>query len=131
MQLAALCTSSQEAGRSMGKFLHKCPKLEKANFNKTGLTATAFHAMVPELPEQLALKEWPKGINPEYGVGGVRDLLTTEEPPPAASVTPRSRRVADRELPRRRSGSTGSQRPSCGAVEGLGVPLAASWVLAG
>ena len=89
--------------------------------------------MVPELPEQLALKEWPEGISadPGYGWGGIRDLLTTEEPPSAASVTPRGRRVADREVPRRRSGSTGSQRSYCGAVEGLGGPLAASWVLAG
>ena len=74
---------SQEAGRSMGKFLHKCPKLEKADFNKTGLTATAFHAMVPELPEQLALKEWPEGIS---GYGGITDLLSTEEPPLATSA---------------------------------------------
>ena len=112
----------------------RCPAdaERQANFNVTGLTATAFHAMVPELPEQLALKEWPEGISAdEEGDGGIWDLLTTEEPPSAASVTPRGRRVADREVPRRRSGSTGSQRSYCGAVEGLGGPLAASWVLAG
>ena len=36
--------------------------------------------MVPELPEQLALKEWPKGI------AKIRDLLSTEEPPLATSA---------------------------------------------
>ena len=30
MQIVALCISPQEAGRSMGKFLRKCPNLEKA-----------------------------------------------------------------------------------------------------
>ena len=67
----------------------RCPAdaERQANFDKTGLTATVFHAMVPELPEQLALKEWPEGINPNMmGEGGIRDLLTTEEPPPATSA---------------------------------------------
>ena len=37
--------------------------------------------MVPELPEQLALKE-----GPERGIAGITDLLSTEEPPLATSA---------------------------------------------
>ncbi len=54
MQLASLCTSSQEAGRSMGKFLRKCPNLEKADFSETDFMGTALHALIEELTQELA-----------------------------------------------------------------------------
>ncbi len=71
--------ATQEAGRRMGKFLRKCPNLEKADFNGTGFTGTAIQAMIEELSQELALKEANFG-----GYPGNPELLATEAPPPAA-----------------------------------------------
>ncbi len=60
----------------MGKFLRKCPNLEKAHFGETGFTGTALHAMIEELPQELALKD--------ADFRGNEQLLATEAPPAAA-----------------------------------------------
>ncbi len=64
----------------MGKFLRKCPNLEKADFDGTGFTCTAIQAMIKELSQELALKE---AIFGSFD-GGNPELLATEAPPPAA-----------------------------------------------
>ncbi len=48
----------------------------KADFNSTGFTGTALHAMIEELPQELALKEAFFHQNEQ--------LLATEAPPTAA-----------------------------------------------
>ena len=76
--------TDEEAGRSMGKFLHKCPKLMAKfteawpiSFQQTGLTGTALNEIAEALPEQIALlKQWPEGI----ANAGNTELLSTEDP---------------------------------------------------
>ena len=54
-----------------------CPAAEReANFAKTGFTGPALHAMIEELPQELALKEAIFEENTQ--------LLATEAPPAAA-----------------------------------------------